>query len=1062
MKRYLIVLNLVLILPLYGLCPDRPLKWTMLDKWTIDQGYLGKGTYDIFQDRDGFLWMGTGNGLIRFDGQSFHTFNVHNVPQMRSNDVIDIAQTADGSLWAATMDGVLRYKDDGFVRYGLEDGVPHRDTGVLHVDPNGVLWVGTAGGLAYWESDRFVPVPLDVGGDSAYVVDILSGPEGRLWVMTEDSIIRFQNETPQLVFQDQKPILNGMAVDHTGKLWVGTEHGIARLDPETTQMDFPQGLPVSAVRELMVDSRNVLWLGTNSEGLYRIHGDTVEQMRERDGLLANTIKCMLEDREGSIWMGDEFRGIARFREAPFSMIDQRDGLPHRLVFCTVADRLGNIWAGTPQGLAQITPDGNVERVGQPMAVQALQLMTDGTILLGTESRGLFRLNPSDHRPEPKLYGSGAREILAMCETTDGRILAGTREGMFLLSGNRLVPCGREFGLPPVSIRSIVQVGNDIWVGTSDGLCIVRDDRTDRFRMKDGLSANFIFCIFPDSDGSVWLGTDQGLTLWRDERWYPYRLRDGLPSNEIYAIVPDHLGQFWLSTEDGVVSVKKEALRRTVTDNTEVRFHVYVQQDGLPNGEGIGGTQGTACRDSSGRIWIATISGLAICDPSNLETNSVPPPVVIEQAKLDDQVLFGDTVKLEPGWKRLRFTYAGLSYLVPGRVRYRTMLAGYEDGWTERRERTISYTNLNPGDYTFRVHACNNDGVWSREPAIFSFTVVRPWWHAWWFIGGLLVLMTVVLNQLWRGMRAIWTMFRQWQRAHVFGPYRIVDMIGKGGMGTVYRARKPGDSTPVALKVLDADMTEEDARKRFEREGMIGEKINHSGVVRILESGRRGDQLYYAMEFLDGMPLNRFMEKGIGPRTATAVAIVMLDILHDLHREGVVHRDIKPQNVMILKGLNPETCESMKEPVDTVRDHLKLLDFGLARLFGATTLTRTGLMAGTLQYLPPENFAGGVSVSPETDFYAAGIVLYEMLTGLKPYHGEDMAEVMYAVLYRSVAAPHEVVNGLPRLLSDLNMAMINKDPETRLTDYTEICRRLLEALASIPPSIKRFSGSGEVH
>lgn len=1047
---FAVLFCLLTALPVRALSPDRPLNWTMLDSWTIDQGYLGKGTYDIFQDRDGFLWMGTENGLIRFDGQSFHSFNVHNVPRMRSNDVIDIAQTTDGSLWAATMDGVLRYRDGAFVRYGLEEGLPHRDAGVLHVNPDGVLWVGTIGGLAYWKSDHFVPVQLDAGDGSIFVVGILSDSDGRLWVMTEDTIIRFQEETAHQVFQDSKPILNGMAFDHDGTFWAATAKGVARLDPETAQLSFPPGLPAGAIRELMVDSRNALWLGTDREGVYRIHDGSVEHMAERDGLSGNTIKCLFEDRERSVWVGNEYRGIARFREAPFSMVDQRDGLPHRLVFCTVADRLGNIWAGTPEGLVRISPDGQVERIGKPMVVQALQLAADGTILVGTESKGLFRLNPGDRNPKLKLMGTGEREIYSMCEDDDGRILVGAMDGLFLLSDSRLIFSSKMFGLPSASIRSIVQTEEDIWIGTNDGLCIVRDDQTEHLRMEDGLSANFIFCIFPDTDGSVWLGTDQGLTLWRDGHLYPYRLRDGLPSNEIYAIVPDDLGQFWLSTEDGVVSVRRDALRRAVLDDADVRFHIYVQEDGIPNGEGIGGTQTTACRDTSGRIWIATISGLAMCDPANLKTNELPPPVAIEQVKLDDRMLSGDAVKLDPGWKRLRFTYAGLSFLVPERVRYRTMLAGYEDGWTERKDRTLSYTNLDPGDYVFRVHACNNDGVWSREPATFSFTVVRPWWNNWWFFGGLLVLLTVVLNQLWRGIRAVWIMFRQWQRSHVFGPYRILDLVGKGGMGTVYRARKPGDSTPVALKVLDADMTDDNSRKRFEREGMIGERIQHPGVVRILESGCRGDQLYYAMEFLDGQPLNRLMEKGLGPRTAVAISIVMLDILRDLHMQGVVHRDVKPQNVMMLKGLESSSCEAMKEPVERVREHLKLLDFGLARIFGATTLTRTGLMAGTLQYLPPESFAGKMAVSPKTDFYAVGIVLYEMLTGLKPYHGEDLAEVMYAVLYRSVAAPHEVVPGLPRKLSQLAMSMIDKDPEARLRDYGEIRKRLSEELSGIPP------------
>lgn len=1049
----LLVGLLAVMLPLcssFPLSPDRPLGWLTMDHWTQDERYIGKGTYALFQDHTGYLWMGTENGLVRFDGHAFELFNSQNVPQMRSNDVIDVAQTSDGAIWAGTMDGLLCFRDGPAERFGPEQGLPHRDVGQLYVDRSDRLWLGLADGLAYLENGRIVPVELPAETVSAYVEDILEGPDGSTWVLTQTNILRVEGRrVTNVLSQDGEGRFNALAVGSDGVAWLGTEIGLFRMaGQDLHQVSIPDAV---SVRALLLDGAGCLWIGTARHGVFRLAHSRMENVTERDGLLMNEVRCLFEDGEGSIWVGS-IRGLTRFRETPFALINRADGLPNRLVYCTLADNFGKVWAGTPEGLARISMDGSVEKIGLPMVVQAMARGLGDDILVGTESRGLFRLRPGDRDPEPVEIGTGPREIMCVLNTTDSRILVGTLGGLYELRGKRLVPVGEEMGLPTVSIRFMVEVNKEIWIGTSDGCFRIHGSGTDCYRIENGLPANFVFCIYPDENG-IWLGTDQGLAYWQDGEIRSYTFRDGLPSNEVYAIEPDEIGQFWLSTEDGVASVSRQALLLAMNGVEPAVFTVYVREDGIPDGEGIGGIQQTVCKDRAGRIWIATISGLAVCDPTNLVQNRIPPPIVIRNVLVDEQpVVPGEVLSLEPGWKRLTIGFAGLSYLVPDRVRYRTMLAGFDTGWIDTGDTSVSFTSLPPGAYTFRVYASNNDGVWSLEPAELQVKVLRPWWMNGWFIALAAVVLSILLNLLWKSLLALYRMFREWQQAHLFGNFRILDVVGKGGMGTVYRARRSGHDSTVALKILDAEDGEKNERERFLREGSIGQQIDHPNVVKIIEAGAVRSKLFVAMEFLDGEPLNRKMERGISWRTSLAISRVICDTLHDLHQMGIVHRDVKPQNVMILKPGITDSASWASDPVDVVGPMIKLLDFGLARMVGATTLTRTGLLAGTVHYVPPEALGGERRNEPSVDFYAVGIILYEMLTGLKPYTGDDPGELIYAVLYRSVTPPHHVVPDLSLEVSGLVMKMIEKDPESRLSDYAEIRKwmdRVLQASIDSP-------------
>ncbi len=250
---------------------------------------------------------------------------------------------------------------------------------------------------------------------------------------------------------------------------------------------------------------------------------------------------------------------------------------------------------------------------------------------------------------------------------------------------------------------------------------------------------------------------------------------------------------------------------------------------------------------------------------------------------------------------------------------------------------------------------------------------------------------------------------------------------------------------VALKVLDSDITDEDGHKRFLREGKLGQEMDHPNIVRIYDSGEEGGRLFYSMEFCQGMSLRDLMEEGASSRAVLSIAVVICDTLNYLHEKGIVHRDVKPENIMVLEKVDFQLVDEVDDPVELARSSLKLLDLGLARLTGATTLTRTGLVAGTIMYVPPESLGGSKYAGSSVDYYAVGIMVYEMVAGIGPYTGEDMAELMYAILYRSPVPPKQVEPRVPKPVSDFVMRLIEKDADLRLTDYIEIRKGFLKLL-----------------
>ena len=379
------------------------------------------------------------------------------------------------------------------------------------------------------------------------------------------------------------------------------------------------------------------------------------------------------------------------------------------------------------------------------------------------------------------------------------------------------------------------------------------------------------------------------------------------------------------------------------------------------------------------------------------------------------------LRLAAGSKRFEFKYTALSFIRSDRIEFKYKLEGYDKEWTSAGSRREAfYNDLRPGRYNFRVIAANADGVWNTAGASFAFFLKPFVYQTWWFMV-LAALAFAALSVLsWQLLKKYLHAVTFWKKKTHLGHFKILEPIGTGGMATVYKAQDMLDKKRiVALKVLrEENFHDELQKKRFQHESLITEQLDHPHIVRIFERGETDDCLYIAMELLHGQPLARLIRDGGKQETAVALDIMLqvVDALRAIHGQNIVHRDLKPENIMI--------SERRGRP-----HYVTLLDFGLAITPAQSRLTVSGVVIGTVRYLPPERISDGIS-SPAGDIYSAGIILYEMLTGSKPFWSEATGEVIHRILETYPLAARVINPAIPRELEALIQAMIDKDPARR--------------------------------
>ncbi len=1021
---------------LWGLDPQKKITQYTLNTWKTERGLPNNSVWAIVQDHSGYLWLGTVEGLVRFDGVNFKVFNSKNATEFHDNYVLRLYVDRQGTLWIGTMLGELLSLEQGRFRTHLLAGnISGRSNYCMAENGLGDLWLGTTKGLFFRSSadkksfKRDPAFPgikirsLAIDGSDCLLISTISKGLYRL----EKGQYRPILSAADKLGSDIYVLLQG----RDGSLWFGTNDGLYHyLDNQLLNYSSSYGLN-NNITALIEDRDGNLWIGSEG-GLFRYKNGDFRSISKGHELESNLVYSVCEDAEGSLWVGFVDGGLTQIRDEKITTFTEREGLRGDKFRCFHADGAGNLWIGGSGGYISRYQNGGFENFRLPVEskkydVYAMESNADGSLWLGTDV-GFMLFHEGRFRKIP-LPGSDP-DIMTNCvlNDRDGRLWIGTWGGLFCRQGGGINSYSIGDGLPGERIQSLFmdRQGN-LWIGGEDGLAVMNAAMPGKFFIEPFLKGCRVFSFYQDHHGTLWVGTLQGLKVYKNGRWGSLNSDRGLFDNQIYSILEDELGYLWMSSERGIFRVNKDEIQKAAFDKTlKVSGRLFDENDGMKSRIcNFGNPAGW--KDASGRLWFANLAGVVSIDPAHIRKNEKVPPVLVEEVLVDQKnMLVPDIgqlqkVKLPAGSQRFEFHYTALSFIRSDKIEFKYKLEGYDKDWTSAgNRRQAFYNNLDPGHYRFRVIAANADGVWNLAGASFAF-YLRPFvYQTWWFLV-LAALAFVVLSAL------SWQLLKKYLRAISFlkkkthiGHFKILETIGIGGMATVYKAQDILDKKRiVALKVLkEENFHDENQKKRFKHESLITEGLEHPHIVHIIERGEVDDCWYIAMELLAGQSLALLIKTSGRLEVPEALDIMLqiTDALQAIHAQDIVHRDLKPENIMV--------SERQER-----RYFVKLLDFGLAITPAQSRLTMSGVVMGTIRYLPPERIIDGTS-SPAGDIYSAGIILYEMLTGSKPFWSEATGEVIHRILETTPLPPKEISYEIPRELNTLIMAMIEKDPAKR--------------------------------
>jgi len=688
LRFLLLVIAALVAMPALALDPARPLDLYALDVWR--EGLPQYMVRTIVQTRDGYLWLGTMEGLVRFNGIDFEVFDSRNTPAIADQRIHTLFEDNAGTLWIGTFSGgVVRERNGVFERIGSGDAIS------IAQWRDGSVWVGGGNSLTRYHGTRVTRYP--VAGDVNAIVDG--------WVGTSKGLLKFDGRK-FIKMSDEQVVSLALARD--GALWVGTASDRILRNGETLRT----GVATAYINGLFEDSRGTMWIATAPTGLMRFRDGRFESLDKSKGLPSNAIHVVAEDREGSIWIGTD-NGLARLKDLKFVTYTTRHGLTDDAIRVVAEAKGGGLWVGTYGGGLNLLRDGRVTAFGAQQGLANLFIRTiatepNGDLWIGTD-RGLGHL----HDNHITMFPSGKIDALALLR--DGTLLVGSPAGLQKFKDGKYEKFLDE--QPRVIVE---QADGLLWLGTYTGLALVRDGAVvRRWTTREGLPSNMIFALHEEPHGDLWIGTHDGLAVMRD------LIINKITNGVVFQIIDDNRGHFWLTSSRGVTRVDRQS-GRTMT---------FGKADGLGSDQCNGATQPAGIRMSDGRLAVPTASGLTIIDPADLHFNRVPPGIVLRDLLVDGKAVQQGPSPVELPWssKRYEFSYDGLSLLMPQLVRFRYRIDGFDNDWVDAgTRRSAFYNSLPPGPHLFRVAAINNDGVWSGDASI-AFTLPAPPWQRWWAI-----------------------------------------------------------------------------------------------------------------------------------------------------------------------------------------------------------------------------------------------------------------------------------------------------------------------------------------
>ena len=708
------------------------------DFWTEEDGLPQGSVQAITQGKSGYLWIGTRDGLARFDGVKFTVFRSDDHAGLLSDDIRSLYEDNLGRLWIGTFNGGVSCFEEGVFRhYSAENGL--HTTGVLEIyqDTYGHLWFGNWGGIARFNRGQFDNYGTGEGLVGRNGWSFCQDAEGVFWAATDRAIHRFRDGKFQVENDfnaHRRRDIRKIHMDRQGVFWVGTLNGLVRHEKGAARVfTMADRLADNRVRTLAEDSSGNIWVGT-WDGLSRIQGTNVTSFPKTGERISGMIEALFVDRDGSLWIGVRGGGLGRLRDAPFSNLTMREGLRSRLPRCVFEASDKAIWIGSDGGGLTKIQNGTTEHFGRTnglpsdfVASVAEDKKEQIWVGLGRPAAvGLIRggkveriLDADDGLP----FEYSVRAVFV--DRSDD-VWAGGDGGLCRIRNGVIT---RIEGLPKPPIRVIKQDRSGrIWAGADEGLCRIEGGRVSGvYTTQSGLAHDAVYSFFEDTAGTIWLGTQQGLTRMKDDRFVSFTREKGGFQGTIYHVMEDDNGMLWMASSRGISAVKRMELELVLDGKKErVEPISYGVADGLKSTQCQGGSQSPGVKSADGRLWFATLNGVAVIKPTEREPHSDPPAVLIESIRAD-RAEFSPMMenRFRAGTEDFEFIYTALRFITPEKVQFRYRLIGHDRDWVHAGTRRAAYyNNLRPAHFTFEVSASSDGKTWSQPVSTVRF-ILEP-------------------------------------------------------------------------------------------------------------------------------------------------------------------------------------------------------------------------------------------------------------------------------------------------------------------------------------------------
>jgi PAS domain S-box-containing protein len=725
--------------------------------WQTADGLPQNAAQAVVQTPDGYIWIATQEGLVRFDGVRLTIFDRKNIPDLRSNDIRALLATQDGSLWIGTFVGdLIRFKNGQFTPYATHKELGGNGIGALHEDRARNLWIGTRGGGLYcFKNEIFTAYSTKNGLVNDSISSIAEDHDGRLLIGTDGGLSRMQaghftNFTKKQGLSSD--VIWDVYEDSSGTLWIGTGGGglNSYRDGTFSRYTSRNGLPSDFVRSIFEDREHNLWIGSFG-GLSRFQDGVFENYTAKNGLSDNSVEALFEDVEGSLWVGTSNGGLNRFRKGSFITRGVSQGLSGNVVWTVAEDRAEDIWLGTDGSGVNRLANGKFTHYGTRQGLSgntigALFPAKDGSVWISTNG-GLDRLKDGKVTAYTTKQGLPSQRessglspsvlVKAIAEDADGNLWFGTDGGgLCLFKDGKFKTFTTSDGLASNMVFWLTAGKNGVlWIGTTKGLNKYSGGKFTTYTANDGLVNESIMSLYEDRDGVLWIGTEDGLNRLKDGKFTSYTSRDGLFDDVAFAILEDDHGGLWISCNKGIYRVKKSDLNDFADGKLKSFSSVsYGTADGMQSKECDGGVQPAGWKAHDGKLWFPTILGVVTIDPNNIQLNKQVPSVLIERL-MSGTIWIDrpDNAHFPAGDSTLEFHYTALSFLAPDKVQFRYKLEGFDADWVDAGTRRAAYyTNIPPGQYTFHVIASNDDGLWNDVGASVMVVLAPHFYQTLWF------------------------------------------------------------------------------------------------------------------------------------------------------------------------------------------------------------------------------------------------------------------------------------------------------------------------------------------